>query len=421
VEHTVSILISKALVGETEQDIYITGGKIQTIGAGSKTDADETIDGRGKAAIPSFMNGHTHAAMVLMRGLADDMLLHEWLEKAVWPFEANLTEEDVYWGTRLACLEMIKTGTTFFNDMYWYYHGVARAVEDAGIRAAVSAVFIDMFDDSKADEQIAMNQDLFEETTRYSNRISFALGPHALYTVSEKSLLWAVEFALEHHIMIHTHLSETQTEAKDCIRRTGKRPVEYLHDIGLLDANVIAAHVIWVDDREIELLRQHDVTVVYNPTSNMKLSAGIFPYSKLKKAGLRIVLGTDGCASNNNLDMLEEMKFATLLQKMNEGNPSVLPAEEVFDLATVSPAHTLNSDPGVLKPGQSADLLLVNLQDIHLNPRHHLIADLVYSAQGSCIDTTICDGKILMRNGVVEGEEEVLQQARSVAEKLAHR
>ncbi|MFC1619199.1 amidohydrolase [Candidatus Neomarinimicrobiota bacterium] len=416
-----SILIKNILIGETEKDIHITGGEIKAIDKNLSVDAAETIDGRGKAAIPSFMNGHTHAAMVLMRGLADDMLLHEWLEKAVWPFEANLTEDDVYWGTRLACLEMIKTGTTFFNDMYWYYHGVARAVEDAGIRAAVSAVFIDMFDDSKADEQIAMNQGLFEETTRYSSRISFALGPHALYTVSEKSLLWATKFAMEHGIMIHTHISETQTEVEDCIRRTGKRPVEYLHEIGFLDANVIAAHVIWVNDREIDLLREHDVTIVYNPTSNMKLSAGIFPYLKLKKAGLRIVLGTDGCASNNNLDMLEEMKFATLLQKMSEGNPSVLPAEEVFDLATVSSAHTFNYDLGELKPGQSADLLLVNLQDVHLNPRHHLIADLVYSAQGSCIDTTICDGMILMRDGVVEGEEEVLQQAGSVAEKLAHR
>jgi 5-methylthioadenosine/S-adenosylhomocysteine deaminase len=416
-----SILIKDVLVGGTEKDMYITGGKIKRIDESLNVDADETVDGQGKAAIPSFMNGHTHAAMVLMRGLADDMLLHEWLEKAVWPFEANLTEDDVYWGTRLACLEMIKTGTTFFNDMYWYYHGVARAVEDAGIRAAVSAVFIDMFDDSKADEQIAMNQDLFEETKRYSDRITFALGPHALYTVSEKSLLWAAEFALDNNIMIHTHLSETKTEVEDCINRTGKRPVEYLHDIGFLDADVIAAHVIWVNDREIELLREHDVTVVYNPTSNMKLSAGIFPYSKLKKAGLRIVLGTDGCASNNNLDMLEEMKFAALLQKMNQGNPSVLPADEVFGLGTVRPAHTFNSNLGELKPGQSADLLLVNLQNVHLNPRHRLIPDLVYSAQGSCIDTTICDGKVLMRDGVVEGEEEVLQQAGSVAEKLARR
>jgi 5-methylthioadenosine/S-adenosylhomocysteine deaminase len=416
-----SILIKGVQVGDTEKDIYITGGEIKDIDENLNVDADEIIDGLGKAAIPSFMNGHTHAAMVLMRGLADDMLLHEWLEKAVWPFEANLTEEDVYWGTRLACLEMIKTGTTFFNDMYWYYHEVARAVEDAGIRAAVSAVLIDMFDDSKADEQIAMNQDLFEETTQYSNRISFALGPHALYTNSEKSLLWAVEFALEHKIMIHTHLSETQTGVEDCIRRTGKRPVEYLHDIGFLDANVVAAHVIWVNDREIDLLREHDVTVVYNPTSNMKLSSGIFSYSKLKEAGLRIVLGTDGCSSNNNLDMLEEMKFAALLQKLSEGNPSVLPADEVFDLATVSPAHAFNYDLGELKPGRSGDLLLVDLENVHLNPRHHLIADLVYSAHGSCIDTTICDGKILMRDGVVEGEEEVLQQARSVAEKLAHR
>lgn len=414
-----SILIRDALVDDAEKDIFITEGTIKAIGENLSVEAAEIIDGRGKAALPSFMNGHTHAAMVLMRGLADDMLLHEWLEKAVWPFEANLTEDDVYWGTRLACLEMIKTGTTFFNDMYWYYHGIARAVEDAGIRASVSAVFIDMFDDGKAAEQIALNQDLFEETKQYDNRISFALGPHALYTVSEKSLHWAVEFAIEHKIMIHTHLSETQTEVEECIRRTGKRPVEYLHDIGFLDADVVAAHVIWVDDREIELLREHDVTIVYNPTSNMKLSAGIFPYATLKEAGLRIVLGTDGCASNNNLDMLEEMKFASLLQKLNEGSPSTLPAEEVYELATTSPARAFGLNVGKLQPKTAADLILIDLDNVQLNPRHHLTPNLVYAAQGNCVDTTICDGKILMRNGVVEGEEEVLAQASSIARRLA--
>ena len=414
-----SIVIRNVLVGEAELDIYITAGEIAAIDRNLKIGADETIDGRGKAALPAFINGHTHAAMVLMRGLADDMLLREWLEKAVWPFEANLTEDDVYWGTRLACLEMIKTGTTFFNDMYWYYHGVARAVEDAGIRATISAVFIDMFDEAKAAEQIALNQDLFKETKQYSNRISYALGPHALYTVSEKSLLWASEFAQENEIMIHTHLSETQAEVEECIRRTGKRPVEYLNDIGLLKAEIVAAHVIWVTDREIELLKEHDVTIIYNPTSNMKLSAGIFPYSKLKEAGLRIVLGTDGCSSNNNLDMLEEMKFGALLQKLSAGNPSVLGAEEAFNLATINPARAFDDKLGAIEPGRSADLILIDLENVHLNPRHNLIPNLVYAAQGSCVDTTICDGKILMRDGIIEGEEEILERAGTIAKRLA--
>ncbi len=410
-----SILIKKVRLNDEVKDIFIEGNIIKEIDDDLRHAAEIIIDGHGKAALPSFFNGHTHAAMVLLRGYADDLSLTEWLNDKIWPTEARLTEEDAYWGTRLACLEMIKSGTTFFNDMYWHFHGVARAVEDSGIRAALSAVFIDLCDQSKAAEQIALNRRLFDEAKRYSNRVLFTLGPHAIYTVSKESLQWASDFATGNDIFIHIHLSETEREVSDCIRQHGKRPVEYLHDIGFLGPQVIAAHAIWLDDREIELLEEHDVKLVYNPTSNMKLAAGVFPYTKIADRDLTVVLGTDGCASNNNLDMLEEMKFAALLQKMDNDDPTVLSAHDVFQLATAAPARVFNINSGSIEEGKVADLILVDLDDIHLVPNHQLVPNMVYSANGSCVDTTICDGKILMRNKKVEGEEEVLERAKEVA------
>ncbi|MBA7597277.1 MAG: amidohydrolase family protein [Calditrichaeota bacterium] len=410
-----SILIEKVQLNDEVRDIFIEGNLIKEINSDLQQAAEIIIDGRGKAALPSFFNGHTHAAMVLLRGYADDLSLSEWLNDKIWPTEARLTEEDVYWGTRLACLEMIKSGTTFFNDMYWHFHGVARAVEDSGIRAAPSAVFIDLYDQSKAAEQIALNRRLFEEAKHYSNRVLFTLGPHAIYTVSKESLQWAGDFAADNDVFIHLHLSETEKEVADCIRQHGKRPVEYLHDIGFLGAQVIAAHAIWLEDREIELLEEHDVKLVYNPTSNMKLASGVFPYIKITDRDIAVVLGTDGCASNNNLDMLEEMKFAALLQKLNHNDPTVLSAHDVFQLATTVPARIFNINSGGIEEGKIADLILVDLSDIHLVPNHQLIPNMVYSGNGGCVDTTICDGKILMQNKKVEGEEEVLERAKEVA------
>ncbi len=416
-----SILIHNVLIDNSGKDIFIEGNRIKEIGDNIQIDATEVIDGKGKVALPSFSNGHTHAAMVLLRGYADDMPLHEWLTPKIWPVESKLTEEDVYWGTRLACLEMIKSGTTFFNDMYWHYHGVSRAVQDAGIRAAVSAVFLDHFDKKRADEQIALNRRLLEETSQYGERVIFTLGPHAIYTVSTQSLRWIRSFADEHNIPIHIHLSETQKEVEDCLHRYNRRPVEYLHDIGFLGPSVVAAHVIWVNAKESQMLKENEVKVIYTPTSNMKQSAGIFPYEKLKAAEVPIGLGTDGCASNNNLDMLESMKFATLLQKIANWNPASLPADEVFQMATANTFAAFGLPAGELQTGNLADLILVDLGHVQMVPHHNVIPNLVYSAHSGCINTTICDGKILMRNRIVEGEEEVKRRTQEVAKDLLQR
>ena len=423
-----SILIQNVLVDGKEKNIYIEGNEITAItnagsGRGDVREAEFVIDGSRKAAIPGLFNGHTHAAMTLLRGYADDMPLHEWLSTKIWPVEAQMTEEDVYWGTKLACLEMIKSGTTFFNDMYWYSEGSARAVAESGIRAMLSAVFIDGFDEEKAQEQIKRNEALYTASQNRSDRILFALGPHAIYTVSRESLLWVKEFSETHDVLVHIHLSETEEEVEECKKRYGVRPVEFLDEIGLLSPRVIACHCVHLSRAEMVLLKRHDVKIVHNPASNMKLSSGTLPYAELKKAGLyaNIALGTDGCASNNNLDMFEEMKIASLVHKAFSGDPTSMPAHEAFELATRNAAKMFRLNTGVIAEGRLADIALLDLKNEALVPNHNLISNLVYAANGSCVDTVICNGTILMEGRKVADEEEILEKAQAVAYNLVSR
>ena len=423
-----SILIKNVLVDGKEKDIYIEGHEIAAItdagtGKGEVREAEFVIDGNRKAAIPCLFNGHTHAAMTLLRGYADDMPLHEWLSMKIWPVEAQMTDEDVYWGTKLACLEMIKSGTTFFNDMYWHWSGSARAVAESGIRAMLSAVFIDGFDEEKALEQIKRNETLYTASQNLSDRILFALGPHAIYTVSKESLYWVKDFSEKHDILVHIHLSETEEEVEECKKRYGVRPVEFLDEIGFLSPRVIACHCVHLSRAEMVLLKRHDVKIVHNPASNMKLSSGTLPYAELKNAGLyaSIALGTDGCASNNNLDMFEEMKIASLVHKAFSGDPTSMPAHEAFELATDNAARIFRLNAGVIAAGRLADIALLDLKNVALVPNHNLISNIVYAANGSCVDTVICDGEILMEGREVKGEEEIKQKAQEVAYNLVSR
>jgi 5-methylthioadenosine/S-adenosylhomocysteine deaminase len=423
-----SILIKNVLLNGKEKNIYIEGNEIAAItDAGSgrvdRSEAEFVIDGKRKAAIPGLFNAHTHAAMTLLRGYADDMPLQEWLTTKIWPLEAKLTEDDVYWGTKLACVEMIKSGTTFFNDMYWHLQGSARAVAESGIRALLSGVFIDGFDEEKAQEQIRRNEALYEESKKLPKRIMFALGPHALYTVSKESLCWVRDFSEKHDLLVHIHLSETEEEVEECKKRYGMRPVEFLDELEFLSSRAIACHCVRLSRNEMELLKKHDVKLVHNPTSNMKLAAGRMPYAELKKAGLyqNIALGTDGCASSNNLDMFEAMKFASLVHKAFSGDPTSLPAHEAFELATTHGAHVFRLNSGVIAAGKLADIVLLDLKNVQIVPNHNLISNIVYSANGSCVDTVVCDGAILMEGRRVEGEEEITAKAQEVAHELVSR
>lgn len=415
-----SILIKNILLNGKETSIYIEENLITEIGV--KTEADHIIDGKNKAAIPGLINTHTHAAMTLFRSYADDMKLHEWLQDKIWPLEAKLTEEDVYWGTKLACLEMIKTGTTCFNDMYWRMNGAVKAVDEMGIRAVLSGVFIDLFDKEMGNKEVKSSKKFIKEIKDLKNeRIIPALGPHALYTVSRENLQWIREYSDKENLLIHFHLAETERENKECVEKYGKKPVPFLEEINFLGENLVAAHCNWLDRKDIETLAKFNVKISHNPVSNMKLSSGFLPYTKMKDSGLVISLGTDGCASNNNLDMFESMKFAALLQKSYRNDPTIMPAGEAFQLATLNGAKSLQINSGIIEEEKLADIVLIDLKRPELAPNHNLISNIVYSANGSCVDTVICNGKILMQNRKVDGEEEILKKAGEVALDLVNR
>ena len=414
-----SILIKNVQLNGKKTNIYIEDNKIVEIG-GPSVEAETVISGKHQAAIPGMINSHTHAAMTLFRGYADDLELFEWLSNKIWPLEAKLSPEDVYWGTRLACLEMIKTGTICFNDMYWHMLSAARAADDAGIRAVISGVVFDNFDSEKGKKELKQStSDIQELKETTSSRIIPAFGPHAIYTVSNELLHRIAERSRKKNIFIHIHLAETEKETLNYIERNGKRPVEKLEELEFLGPKVLAAHGVWLNDQDIQILIKYDVKISHNPISNMKLAVGkAISYHALTSAGLTVSLGTDGCASNNNLDMFESMKFASLLQKFQTNDQIILPVQEAFSMATINGAKSLGLDSGVIEEGKLADILLIDLKHPAMTPNHNLISNLVYSANGSVVTTTICNGKVLMLGRKVKDELNIIEKCQEHASKL---
>jgi 5-methylthioadenosine/S-adenosylhomocysteine deaminase len=403
-------------------DILIEDGLIVEVLPRCTREADKTIDGTDKVAIPSFINGHTHAAMTLFRGFADDMPLKRWLEEKIWVLEAKLTEEDVYWGTKLACLEMIKNGITVFNDMYWFFEGTARAVQEMGLRAILSGVFIDLFDPAKRDEQIRLNTDLLHVAQKYEPHVRFALGPHGIYTVSRESLHWIRDFAEKNDLLIHMHLSETEQEVQFSKERYGRLPGEFLYEEGLLSSRFIGAHGCWLTDGEMQLLGRTNAHLVHNPVSNLKLAVGrFFPYRDAQDRGVSYCLGTDGCSSNNHLDMVETMKLAALLGKFATNDPTFLSAAQVLALATEKAAAIFGLGSWKIEAGERTDIVLVDMKRPEFVPNFDFCSDIVYAANGYAIDTVICMGQVLMENRQVTGEETIMERARQVARRLSEK
>ncbi len=417
-----SILIRKVLFNDRTVDVYIEGKEIRKIGEDLPFPADKILDGSRKALIPGLVNAHTHAAMTLFRGFGDDMPLMPWLEQKIWPNEAKMTREDVYWGTKLACLEMIKSGTTTFFDMYQKFRGIADATEEMGLRGVIAGVCFDRFRPDLAEKCKRQNERLAEEVVGYSKRIRYALGPHAIYTVSGELLRWCHRFAMERNVPIHLHLAETEDEVAYSIKHFGLSPVRYLYRLGVLSPHLVIAHGIYVDDDELRMLADHDVKVVHNPASNMKLASGIrFKFKEMRQLGITVGLGTDGCSSSNNLDMIEAMKLASLLGKAWRKDPEALPAGEMLRSATEEGAAMLGLRAGRVEEGYLADLCLVDLNIPAFTPNFDFVSNLVYAANGSCVDTVICDGKILMENKRVPGEDEILEKAAGIAYNLMKR
>lgn len=402
-----------------QRDILVEGNRIAAIGHGLSAEGAEVIDAHRMAVIPGLVNCHTHAAMTFFRGYGDDLDLMDWLNNMIWPVEAHMDEEDVYIGSKLACLEMIKSGTTAFLDMYSFPHGTARAVEEMGLRGNVSYTVFDQGNPKRAELDKCNMEKYLEEFKRYSDRVQFSVGPHAIYTVTGPMLQYSHDFAKANDLLVHLHLSETKGEVENSIKEYGLTPVRYLEKLGVLSPNLVLAHSLWMDSEELQILADHGVACVHNPASNMKLASGYrFKLEEMRSKGIRVGIGTDGTSSSNNLDMFTAMKLTSFLAKAWSGDPKSGKAIDVFSSGTAMGADILRLDAGEIKVGKLADLALLDLDIPEMTPCHDLISNAVYSANGSAVDTLIVDGKVLMRHRHVPGEEAILAEARQYTERL---
>ena len=399
--------------------VGVSSGAVDAVDCtgGMSSGTVEIIDCTGKAAVPGFVNMHTHAAMSLMRGLGEDMVFGDWIDR-IWGVESRIDEEYVYWGTKVACVEMLRTGTTSFNDHYWFSPAGYRAAVEMGLRPVVSYVVMDKGSEAEAEREKEQIQRMYEESLAWGPH-RFAAGFHAVYSVSPEMIVWVAGFAAEHGLRLHFHLSETEQEFRNCLKETGLTPVQYLDSLGVLGPNAIAAHTLWLDDLDVELLGSRHVNCVHNINSNLKLASGYrFRYSELKAAGANICIGTDGCASSNNMDMLEAMKTSAIVQKAWRGDPSAMPLDELLAMATSNGARALGIGTGEIKEGACADILIVDTDNSFFLSDAPFLANFIYSAHSDCISSVICNGRFVMRDRVVEGEEEILENARKVLGKI---
>jgi len=416
-----SIKIEQVLWNGNIVDVAIEGNIIAGIAPAIPGNFDTVIDGRNKLLAPPFYNCHCHAAMTLLRGIADNLELFDWLNNYIWPVEDKLTPQDIYIGSKLAMLEMIKSGTVFFNDMYFAPAETVRAAEEMGIRAAVGMIYIDTTAPGKRELYMRDNQELWNKRESFSDLITLTLAPHAIYTVHEGTLREVAERSAVENLPIHIHLSETKHEVDECFKIRNMSPVEYLDKLGLLTERTVAAHAVHLSEKDMDILAERKVSVVYNPCSNYKLSSGRFHFRSLMERGVRVTFGTDGAASNDSLSMFDEMKFGALGAKNELDSPTACSAEEIFECATLNGAAAFKIDAGTIRGGKPADLMLIDLDVPAMVADHNPVSNLVYAADSSCVDTVICNGRILMQNRIVQGEKEIIAEARQTARRLMER
>lgn len=409
-----AIVLKNIALDGAAKDILIKDGlisKIADAGTGAVVNAAaEVMECNGFAAIPGFVNMHTHAGMTMMRGLGEDIDFSTWIEK-IWKYESQIDTDFIYASTKLGCLEMIKSGTCSVNDQYWHFPVGIKAANDCGIRIATGYDFMDFFDKEKAAKQRDECEKSFAD---YGASHIYVLNIHAIYTVSPETIVWAQEFARRHGVRLQIHLCETRQEVEDCKSgHKGLTPVEYVNELGLLGPDLIAAHTLWLSEKDIELLGQNKVNCVHNINSNTKLSSGYrFLYNELRDAGANICIGTDGCASSNNLDMMETMKTSALFQKAWRDDPTSWNLEELMRAATLNGAKALGINSGTIEEGKDADIAIVDTRGYAFVSYGGFLPNLIYSAHSDCIDSLICRGKFVMRGRKVAGEEEIITEAR---------
>ncbi len=422
-----NLLIKNATVvlpdGQTKNaNIAVEGSKILAIGeAPADFIAEQTIDAKDMLAIPGFVNAHTHASMTLLRSYADDMELMTWLNDHIWPVEAKMISNDIYWGAALAAVEMLESGTTTFADMYGpFMERVADVVTESGMRGVLSRGIIGVAPDGE--KKIEENISLYEDYHGAANgRIKVMFGPHAPYTCPPDFLKKVAAAAQRLGAEVHIHMNETKAEIEQITKQYGKRPFEYVEDTGLFESPTLAAHCVHLSDDEIAIIKKHHIRVVHNPGSNMKLASGIAPVPRLLKEGVTVALGTDGTSSNNNLDMLQEVQLAALLHKVNEYDPLAVPAFEALKMGTEYGAKAVGLDGiGRLEAGAKADIVLVSMKGAAWVPRFNEVSLLVYSGSAADVDTVICDGKVLMQHRELKtlDEEKIKYEAQKCAERL---
>jgi len=413
--------------------IAIKGDTIVAIGPRAELSArfqpKQIIDATNSLVLPGFINGHTHVPMTLMRGLHDDVTLHDWLYKYIFPAEAkNVTEEYVRWGTRLAAAEQIRGGVTTFADMYYFEDAVAEETKAAGMRGVLGETWIDFpAPDNKTEAEMSAYTEKFLKRWQGDPLIHAAAAPHSIYTCSQKTLQDAATLARKYHAPILIHTAEMQKELDDSVKQNGTSPVQYLDKIGFLGPDVVSAHCIFVDEADRKTLAQRQVGCVHNPSSNMMLASGVSPVAEMRAAGIAVGLGTDGPAgSNNDLDLMEEMDLTAKLAKISKMDPLAMNAKAVVEMATIEGARAvhLEKEIGSLEPGKKADLILIDLDKPNAVPIYDIYAALAYALKGSDVRTVVIGGKVVMRDRklLTINEDQVLARAReykiSVAKSL---
>lgn len=393
-----------------------------TISQLAEQDDIQVIDGTGKVTMPGLINAHQHTPMNLLKGFSDDLKLMDWLEKKMFPAEARMTPEDIYWGSQLSMAEMIRSGTTTFADMYMHMNQIAQAVDEVGMRASLTRGLV--FHDDDQGVRIREAIELVENWHgQAEGRITTMFGPHAPYTCPPEPLQEVIRLAKQYELPIHIHLAETKEEVVTMRERYQQTPTQYLYELGLFEhLHVMLAHSVHLNKRDIQYLKGMRGGVIHNPVSNLKLGCGIAPITEMKQQGITVGLGTDGAGSATTLDMFQEIKAATWLQKLDYGDPTVLPAYQSLQMATIESAKLLAIDheTGTLEVGKKADMILIDLHRPHLQPVHDIVALLAYSANGADVDTTIVNGKILMRDRqlLTLDEQEVIRQGNRRAKRI---
>jgi 5-methylthioadenosine/S-adenosylhomocysteine deaminase len=429
ITHGTVITMDSALHVYDNGAVAVRGDSIISVGPAneiaSRYSAARTIDARDEIVMPGFINGHAHAAMSLFRGLGGDSSLNDWLQKYIFPAEArNVTPDFVEWGTRLGILEMLRGGITTYADMYYFEDNVAQVTKAAGMRGVLGETFIDFpAPDNKSVPQMLAYTENYIKHWQGDTLITPAVAPHSIYTCSTKTLQSAAALARKYHVPILTHLSEAIPEGDQSRAKYGLSPTAYLENIGVLGPDITAAHCVWVNAADMALLASHNVGCVNNPSSNMKLSSGTSPVVDLIAAGVPEGLGTDGAASNNDLDMFEEMDLAAKQQKLARMDPRSLPAEQVVAMATINGARALHMEKeiGSLESGKKADVILIRTDAPHATPMYDVYSALVYALKASDVDSVIINGRLVMdhRRMLTLDEPAILAHACSYAQKIS--